>query len=258
MKKSIIFSMILLATFSLNVAAQNNMLSAREKLEGWILMFDGKSFDGWRGYNGTVMPSVWSIDEEQQAMKIAPAANNPGGRPQPPPRVEGAPRPAPNDIIYAGKKFLNFELSIDWKVDPRANSGIFYYVQEIPGQSIFASGIEVQILDNCAWPPTDNRATRNMAGSLYDMKPALPPNAKCAGEWNNIRIWVKDGVVEHIQNGVKVVEYTIWTDEWAELLANSKFATWQHFGKSRTGGFIGLQDHNDFSVWFRNIKIREL
>ena len=253
MKKVIIFSMILLATFTVNVVAQNNTLSAREKLEGWVLLFDGKSFDGWRGYNGTEMPSVWSIDDE--AMKIAPAARNPGGRVIPP-RAEGEPRPGPTDIIYAGKKFLNFELSIDWKVDRGANSGIFYYVQEIPGQAIFASAPEVQVLDNCNAP--DNRETRHMAGSLYGMKPALPPNAKCAGEWNNIRIWVKDGVVEHIQNGVKVVEYTLWTEEWEALKANSKFATWPHFLATKEAGYIGLQDHNDFAVWFRNIKIREL
>jgi len=244
--KKVIISLVIMATLiTTDVVAQNNTLTAREKAEGWILMFDGKTFNGWRGYNGTEMPGVWSIDDE--ALKIAPRA----GRP---PRGQG-PQPS-TDIIYAEKKFLNFELSIDWKVDKGANSGIFYYVQEITGQPIFASAPEIQVLDNCNAP--DNRETRHLAGSLYGMRPALPPNAKCYGEWNNIRVWVKNGVVEHIQNGVKVVEYTLWTEEWEQLKAKSKFHDWPHFAVSREGGFIGLQDHQDFAVWFRNIKIREL
>ena len=245
----IIFSMILVAAVSLNVAAQNNTLTAREKAEGWVLLFDGKNFGNWRQYGGTAMPSLWSIDDE--SLRIAPRSERP-------PREPGGPRVPSADIIYAGKKFKNFELSIDWKVDKGANSGIFYYVQEIPGQGMPAAAPEIQILDNCNAP--DNRETRHLAGSLYGMKPALPPNAKCAGEWNNIRVWIKDGLVQHIQNGVVVVEYTLWSEEWSRLVANSKFATWEHFknGPSREGGFIGLQDHNDFAVWYRNIKIREL
>jgi hypothetical protein len=245
--KKVIISFLFVALCAMNISAQNNTLTAREKAEGWVLMFDGKNFGGWRQYNGTGMPSFWTIDDE--AMRIMSRAERPA-------RPQGAPRVPSADIIFATKKFKNFELSIDWKVDSAANSGIFYYVQEIQGQAIFAAAPEIQILDN--WNAPDNKLTNHLAGSLYDMRPALPSNANPAGEWNRLVLWVKDGHVQHIQNGVVVVEYTLWTPEWEKMKAESKFATWQHFNPSRDGGYIGLQDHQDFAVWFRNIKIREL
>ena len=248
MKKLFIFSVILAASCAINVVAQqNNTLTAKEKEEGWTLLFDGKSFDGWRQYNGTAMPAFWSIDNE--AMKVPPIAEKP-------PREPGVRTPS-GDIIYAAKKFKNFELSIDWKVGKGGNSGIFYYVVEAPNTQVYSSAPEVQILDN--WNAGDNKLTNHLAGSLYDMVSALPSNAKPSGEWNTIVIRVKDGYVTHTQNGVKVVEYTLWTPEWSELVANSKFKDWDGFknGPAKEG-YIGLQDHNDFACWFRNIKIREL
>ena len=87
---------------------------------------------------------------------------------------------------------------------------------------------------------------------------ADPKTVNPAGEWNTIVVKVEDGTVTHTQNGVKVVEYTLWTPEWDELVANSKFLRFPGFteGISKEG-YIGLQDHG-YAVWFRNIKIREL
>ena len=160
------------------------------------------------------------------------------------------------DIIYAARKFRNFELSIDWKTSEMGNSGIFYNIREVPGQPIYYASPEVQVLDN--ENATDNKIDSHLAGSLYDMLPADPKTVKPAGEWNNIVISVKDGKVTHTQNGVKVVEYTLWTLEWDALVANSKFKTFPGFkeGISKEG-YIGLQDHG-YTIWFRNIKIREL
>jgi len=251
MKKIIFSSMflaaILVASCTENVVVQNNTLTAREKAEGWTLLFDGKSFDGWRQYNGTGISDFWSIDDE--AMRIAPMSERP-------PRDSEGPRVRSSCIIFADRTFLNFELSIDWKVAKGANSGIFYYVQEIPGQNIFAAAPEIQVLDN--WNARDNVRTRHLAGSLYGILPALPSNARPHGEWNTVVVRVKDGHATHTQNGVKVVEYTLWTEEWDELVANSNMANWPNFNPSREGGFIGLQDHQDYAVWFRNVKIREL
>ena len=262
MKKFFVISLILLASLAFDAVAQNNTLTAQERSAGWVLLFNGTNFDGWRAFNGTEMPSVWSI--EDGAMKVASGVRQ-GGRPAPAPRDPNAPRdanaprpPAPRtDIIYGAKMFKNFELSIDWKVSEGANSGIFYYVVEAPGAQIYSAAPEVQVLDN--WNAGDNKQTNHLAGSLYDMRPALPSNAKRAGEWNTIVIRVKDGQVTHTQNGEVVVEYTLWTQEWKDLVAASKFATWPGFidGPAKEG-YIGLQDHNDFNVWFRNIKIREL
>jgi len=250
MKKVYIFSVILAASCLMNVVAQqNNTLTAKEKEEGWTLLFDGKSFDGWRPCNATQMTPGWVI--EDGAMRILPTAEKPAP-------VEGGPRNTGGDILYGAKKFKNFEFSIDWKIGEGGNSGVFYYVVEIPGRPIYTEGIEVQILDN--WNAGDNKIENHRAGSLYDMLPARPQNAKPHTEWNTLVIRVKDGVATHTQNGEVVCYYTIWTPEWYEMVARSKFISFPGFAypKPAKEGYIGLQDHNDYGCWFRNIKIREL
>jgi len=105
---------------------------------------------------------------------------------------------------------------------------------------------------------TDNKIDSHLAGSLYDMLPADPKTVKPAGEWNNIVIRIKDGKVTHTQNGVKVVEYELWTPKWDEMVENSKFKKFPGFTAGiAKEGHIGLQDHG-YTVWFRNIRIREL
>ena len=254
MKKVALFSLLCIVLCSACTNdVQNNQLTEQEKRDGWILLFDGESFDGWRPCNGTEMPPVWVI--EDGAMRILPRAEKPA-----PVQVEGGrPRgPAAVDILYGVKKFKNFELSVDWKVGKGGNSGVFYYVVEVPGRPIYTAGIEVQILDN--WNAADGKITNHLAGSLYDMLPALPSNAKPHTEWNTLVIRIKDGVATHTQNGVVVCEYTIWTPEWYQLVNGSKFKDWETFKEPNPAkeGYIGLQDHNDFGCWFRNIKIREL
>jgi hypothetical protein len=188
------------------------------------------------------MPKNWII--EDNAMKVFTGeGKNPG-------------QGSGGDIIYSIKKFKNFELSIDWKVSEMGNSGIFYYVREVPDQGIYYAAPEVQVLDNVK--ATDNKVASHLAGSLYDMLPADPNTVKPTGEWNNIVISVKDGKVTHIQNGVKVVEYELWTPKWDEMVANSKFKSFPGFLEGiAKEGYIGLQDHG-YAIWFRNIKIREL
>jgi hypothetical protein len=160
------------------------------------------------------------------------------------------------DVLYGAKKFKNFELSVDWKTEKAGNSGIFYYVREVPGKPIYYAAPEVQVLDNV--DATDNKLPSHLAGSLYDMVPADPKSVKPAGEWNTIVIRVKDGKVTHTQNGMKVCEYTLWTPEWDKMVENSKFKTFPGFTEGIAHeGYIGLQDHG-YAIWFRNIKIREL
>lgn len=240
--KKVILSMLLMSVIFLSsaVAQKNNTLTSKEKKAGWTLLFDGKNFGDWRKYNSNEMASNWSIDDE--ALKVSRGQNVGSGQ--------------GGDIIYAGKKFKNFELSIDWKIEKQGNSGIFYYVVEEPGKPIYYAAPEIQVLDN--WNAGDNKLTNHLAGSLYDMLPALPQNAKPAGEWNTVVVRVDNGKVTHTQNGVKVVEYTLWTPEWYKLVANSKFRDWPGFkdGPAKEG-YIGLQDHG-YDCWFRNIKIREL
>lgn len=245
MKRIIYFTIFLFAAIliSLPIFAQKpNQLTNKEKKDGWVLLFNGKNFDGWRQCNGTTMPANWVIEDE--TMKVFKAEGKEAGN------------PSGGDILYGLKKYKNFEVTVDWKVAKMGNSGIFYNVREVPGKPIYYAAPEVQVLDNI--DATDNKIASHLAGSLYDLIAADPKTVNPAGSWNTIIIIVKDGKVTHTQNGVEVCSYTLWTPEWDKMVENSKFKSFPGFteGISKEG-FIGLQDHG-YTIWFRNIKIREL
>lgn len=227
--------------------------------DGYITIFDGKTFNGWRGYGKDAVPGRWTID--QGAIKI----NGSGaGEAQ---SKEGG------DIIFA-HKFKNFELELEWKVAKGSNSGIFYLAQEIQTKDpktgelkmepIYISAPECQVLDNENHPDAKlGKDGNRKSSSLYDMIPAKPQNAKPFGQWNKVKIMVYKGTVVHSQNGENVVEYHLWTPQWTEMLQASKFSQekWplafellNNCGGPNKEGYIGLQDHGD-DVWFRNIKI---
>lgn len=224
------------------MAQKVNTLSSKEAKNGWILLFNGENFDGWRQCNGDAMPANWEIDDD--AMKVFTGEGKKEGQ------------GARGDILYPAKKFENFELSIDWKSSPRGNSGIFYAVREVPGKPIYYAAPEIQVLDN--ENASDNKIDSHLAGSLYDIIPADPKTVNPAGSWNTVVIKVNDGHVTHTMNGKKVVSYTLWTPEWDEMVQNSKFKNFEGWTEGiAKEGYIGLQDHG-YAIWFRNIKIREL
>ena len=245
MKRSI-SAMIFLAALVLTTTHAGcqkvNKLSKEEKNAGWVLLFNGKNFDGWRVCNGDAMPANWVV--EDGAMKVFLGEGKKPGQ------------GAGGDILFGDKIFKNFELSIDWKASEMANSGIFYNIREVPGKPIYYAAPEVQVLDN--EKATDNKIDSHLAGSLYDMLPADPETVNPAGEWNTVVVKVENGNVTHTMNGTEVVKYTLWTPEWDQLVENSKFKNFPGFteGVSKEG-YIGLQDHG-YTVWFRNVKIREL
>ena len=245
MKRNLVLSLmsVLAIVIAMPALGQNaNTLTEEEKTEGWVLLFNGSDFSGWRQCNGSEMPKNWVLEDD--AMKVFTGEGKKPGQ------------GANGDILFGDQKFKNFELSIDWKASDMANSGIFYNIRELPGKPIYYAAPEVQVLDNVN--ATDNKNPTHLAGSLYDMIAADPKTVNPAGEWNTIVIRVQNGNVIHTQNGVKAVEYTLWTPEWDELVANSKFKNFPGFteGISKEG-YIGLQDHG-YAVWFRNIKIRDL
>jgi hypothetical protein len=222
-------------------AAAPNTLTAAEVTEGWTLLFDGKTADMWRGYNKTDFPKGWII--EDNSIRCLGSGKGEAGQ--------------GGDIITK-EKYKNFELSLDWKISEGGNSGIFYLAQEIPGEPIWKSAPEMQVLDNIKHPDAKLGVDGNrQAGSLYDLIPAKPQNAKPVGEWNTVRIMVYKGTVVHYMNGEKVLEYHLWTDDWNKMCANSKFKDYKWFVDTATEGYIGLQDHGD-DVWYRNIKIKKL
>jgi cytochrome c len=157
--------------------------------------------------------------------------------------------------IVTSEEYENFELKMEWKISPCGNSGIFYSVVESrDNQHGYQTGPEMQILDNTCHP--DARFKTHKAGDLYDLIECTYVTVKPAGVWNKVRIIKNKGKVEHWLNGVKVVEFEMYTDHWREMISQSKFKDMSGFGQAAKGK-IALQDHND-KVWFRNIKIRRL
>ncbi len=256
MKKTIYaLSCIAMATMMASCGSNTNKKAADNtaaEADEWIVLFDGETFDGWRGYNRTDMPAAWTI--EDGAIKINGSGMGEAGA------KDGG------DIIF-DKKFKDFELEFEWKVDKGSNSGVFYLAQEIPDQPIFISAPEYQVLDNENHPDAKLGVDGNrQSASLYDMIPAKPQNSKPFGEWNTGKIMVYKGTVAHYLNGEPVVEYHLWTPQWKEMLDNSKFSQdkWPqayelllNCGGENHEGYIGFQDHGD-NVWFRNIRVKEL
>lgn len=233
-------------------AADNAAEETVAEDENVVVLFDGTSLDGWRGYNKTEVPSRWTI--EDGCLKFNGSG---GGEAQ---TLEGG------DLIF-DRKFKNFELELEWKVDKGSNSGIFYLAQEVPDKPIYISAPEYQVLDNENHPDAKLGVDGNrQSASLYDMIPAKPQNSKPYGEWNKAKILVYKGTVVHYQNDEAVVEYHLWTPQWQEMLDKSKFSKekWPeaydlllNCGGENHEGYIGLQDHGD-DVWFRNIKVKIL
>jgi len=219
-----------------------NTLTEMEMLEGWQLLFDGETTAGWRGYNLEAFPEKgWKIEDGTLQVVGAGTGEAGGG----------------GDIITE-RTFSNFELSLEWKVSEGGNSGIFYLAQEKPDQPIWKSAPEMQILDNERHPDATLGVDGNRAaGALYDLIPGRMDVVNPAGEWNHVKILVYKGTVVHWVNGHQVLEYHLWTDDWKNMVMNSKFRDYEDFLNTAKEGHIGLQDHGD-DVWFRNIKIKEL
>lgn len=220
-------------------ASELNTLSDAETAAGWKLLFDGKTFSGWHGYLQEGTPSAWTI--EDGAMVLTPKADRP--------------EDMTGGDILTDEEYENYELSIEWKIQDCGNSGIMFNVVESEEYNQpYYTGPEMQVLDNKCHP--DAEIITHRAGDLYDMISCSEETVKPAGEWNQARLVINNGKAEHWLNGKKVVEYEMFTSEWNEMIAESKFKAWKAFGQARKGR-IDLQDHSD-RVWYRNIKIREL
>jgi hypothetical protein len=229
---------------SASTIAEVNALTEDEASTGWQLLFNGTTPEGWRGYNKTEFPKGWEVVDGSLHC-IGTGTGEAGA-------VDGG------DILY-DKKFKNFHLKLEWKISIGGNSGIFYLGQEIPEWPIYKTAPEMQVLDNINHIDANMGTDGNrQAGSLYDLIPAKPQNAKAIGEWNSVEIIVYKGTVVHKQNGETVLEYHLWTDDWKNLVKNSKFPSLnENWADVATEGYIALQDHGD-DVWYRNIKIKEL
>lgn len=218
----------------------HNRLTPEEEAAGWRLLFDGSTLAGWRGYRMEGVPPGWSATDG--ALAFAPLESD---------GVQDDP-PAPAADLITEDMFGDFELSLEWRVGPGGNSGVFFRVTETE-RVPYWTGPEMQILDNAAHP--DGRSPKTSAGANYGLHAPSEDVARPAGEWNHARIVVRGPRVEHWLNGARIVSYELWSDSWRSLVAASKFGEWPGYGMAPSG-HVGLQDHDD-PVWFRNLKIRE-
>ena len=198
----------------------------------WITLFDGKTVSGMRGYKMDSFPwDAWTI--EDSSLKTIP-----GGK--------GV------DIISI-ETYKDFELELEWKLQPGGNSGIFYFATE-ENHYIWQSAPEMQILDNTAHH--DRLRLVTSAGALYDLIAPSEDVVNPIGDFNQVKIISRDNHIEHCLNGKKILEYDYDSLELKNLIFNSKFKDMPHFAKA-SSGHIGLQgDHGE--VWYRNIRIRKL
>lgn len=226
-----------------------NQLTKAEKEQGWKLLFDGKSFNGWRSLGmDSVQTLLWKV--ENGLIHKVDSRNvplQPNGKP-----VEGS------DLLTIDT-FRNFELQFDWKILPNGNSGIKYNVSEkistTYGAKHSALGFEYQILDDSAKMYRELKPSQ-FTGSLYDMYPPRNVHVNPEGEFNHSRILLNGNHGEHWLNGVKVVDYDFGTDEFDSLFQKSKYAKYPGFATRRSGHIV-ITNHTDES-WYRNIKIRRL
>ena len=221
------------------VVAQDNTLSKEQKRDGWRLLFDGQTTEGWRGYKMKEMPAGWQVIDGA----LVRVSGGAGGK--------GA---GGGDDIVTVDQFGNFELTLEWKIVDRAgNSGIVLRATEGAITS-WHTGPEIQVLDNAAYSGRDER---QMAGACYDLYAPVKDVTRPRGEWNAVRVVANGAHIEHWLNGVKLLEYELGSDDWNSRVAKSKFKGMKHFREPPMKGHICLQDHTSRTE-YRNIKIRPL
>lgn len=220
-------------------AVEHNNLSDSEKKEGWSLLFDGKTLNGWHAYNHSGNTSVWVVKDGELVRDSARKT------------IESA------DLV-SDKSYSDFDLRFDWKIVKAGNSGVFINVQEDTAYvRAWATGPEYQLLDNSNVSDHNYGDPKRQAGALFGLVPIKDNTAaRPFNEWNNARIVQQHGKIQFWLNDVLTVEEDLKSDRWKQLVDSSSLGKLPGFGKF-TNGRIGLQDWAK-GVSFRNIKIKEL
>jgi hypothetical protein len=228
--KSVLFRTMALACLAMAVSCQSP--STENSGSPWTTLFQGKPTGKLRGYNLANFPTnQWVIDGD--ALKTVPGN--------------------PIDLVTV-EKYRDFELELEWKVKPGGNSGVIYRVAETNGPT-YITGPEMQVLDDQRHP--DGKNPKTSAGALYALiAPVGNKHVNPAGEWNKARLVIKNNLVQHWLNGIKVVEYEWASPQVKELIKQSKFKDMPAF-MSQPEGHVALQHHGE-EAWYRNVRIRRL
>ena len=217
---------------------QHNILTDQERKDGWTLIFDGTSLNGWHLFNTGNIPSAWSADSGN--LVCNPHAKN-----------------VKHGDLVSDKEYENFELSFDWEISKAGNSGVFINVQERPELgTTFSTGPEYQLLDdkNMDADYLSNRSHK--AASIFGVIPNNRNVMPNSGEWNKSKILQQNGKVTFWLNGVQTIQADFKSDDWKKQVAASSLSNYPEFGMA-TKGHIALQDWTN-GISFRDIKIKEL
>ncbi len=211
--------------------------SAVPQKSGWVSLFDGKTLKGWHEYNRKGPITDWIVEDGALVSK-APAKKD------------------DHSYITTDKKYANFELKWEWKVDKGSNSGMIYHVQEdAKYHAPYETGPEYQIIDDNGFP--EKLEVWQKAGADYgmhapnDQKKLMP-----VGQWNTSRLVFNHGHVEHWLNGKKIVDFTAWDADWNKKRLAGKWKDYPDYGQAKTG-VIALQCEAG-KVYYKNLMIKEL
>ena len=222
----------------LSRSEQHNTLTDTEKKDGWVLLFDGKTLNGWHLFNRGNIPSAWSVDS---GMLICnPHAKN-----------------IKHGDLVTDDEYANFEMTFEWKISHAGNSGVFIDVQERPDLgTTFSTGPEYQLLDDRNVEPDYLKDSSHKAAAIFGIIPNKSGTIPNSGEWNQSRIQQQNGKLSFWLNGVQTVQVDMRSDEWKKLVAASSMSKYPEFG-TYFKGLIAVQDWTN-GVAFRDIKIKKL
>ena len=244
MKKLSIIADILAVAISILVLPgcsgdkEQNVLSGQEKKDGWTLLFDGKTMNGWHLFNRGSIPSAWSVDSGM--LVCNPHAKD-----------------VKHGDLVTDKVFQDFDLQFDWKISKAGNSGLFINVLERPDLgTTFSTGEEYQLLDDRNVPSEYLSNLSHKAASIFGVVPNTSNSVPKSGEWNHSRILQQNGAVTFWLNDVLTVQVDLKSEWWKSLVAASSLSKYPEFGVA-VSGHLALQDWTN-GVAFRNIKLREL
>lgn len=226
-------------------AAAHNTLTAQERADGWQLLFNGNTLDGWHSYGQKAPGADWSVHDHSIQLKRERSGN-----------------PANFADLTTNAQFANFDLKLDWKTTPCADSGLIFYVHESKEYSqTWETGPEMQIADLACTVP-DSRVLYERSGDLFDLISSDVERVNATGEWNHFEIRANHGHLQFFQNGHQVIDTQLWDAAWKKRVAATKFSGMPGFGAFHEG-HIALQGGENkgqtpITLWFRDIRIKQL